>query len=145
MSASAKLARVDGNRALQLLDDAIAIAIREPANQWVLALTHHAAVISEFLGKLGLVKHYYQQSLSFNSENPGALLGLARVSKEQGQPEVGKGYAIRCYKALMDGDHFLKDGYLDTLLHQWSDVALTKCSRLLRRSAVCDFRFLFVT
>jgi hypothetical protein len=123
MSVSAKLARVDGNQALQLLNDAIAIAIREQAHRWVLALTHHAAAISEFLGKLELVRHYYQQSLSFDSENPGALLGLARVSREQGQPEVGKGYAIRSYKALIDGDHFLKDAYLDTLLHQWPDVA----------------------
>jgi hypothetical protein len=112
MRVSAKWARVDGNQALQLLNDAIAIAIREQEHRWVLALTHHAAVISE------LVRHYYQQSLWFDSENPGALLGLARASKEQGQPEVGKGYAIRCYKALLDGDHFLKDAYLDTLLRQ---------------------------
>jgi len=101
MSASTKLMQQDENEeALRLLDDAIAVAMSEKENRWVLTLNHHAAVISNFLGNLELVKHYYQQSLSFNPDNPRALLGLANVSKEQGEPELAKSYAARCYKAL---------------------------------------------
>ena len=101
MSASMKLMEQDKNEeALRLLDDAIAVAMSENENRWVLTLSHHAAVISNFLGNLELVKRYYQQSLSFNPENPRALLGLANVSKGQGEPELAKSYAARCYKAL---------------------------------------------
>jgi len=124
MSASVKLAQQDDNDgALRLLDDAIAMAISENENQWVLTLSHHAAVISNFLGDSELVKHYYKKSLSFNPENPRALLGLANVSKERGEPELARGYAARCYKALMDGDYFLKDSLLERLLKHWPDVA----------------------
>jgi hypothetical protein len=48
---------------------------------------------------------------------------LANVSKEQGEPEWAKDYAARCYKALMDGDDFLKDARLETLLNEWPGVA----------------------
>jgi len=62
MSASTKLAQQDDNEgALRLLDHAIAMAISENENQWVLTLSHHAAVISNFLGDLSQVKHYYQK------------------------------------------------------------------------------------
>jgi len=97
--------------------------MREQENQWVLTLSHHAAVVSNFLGDLERVKHCYQQSLSFNPENPCALLGLANVLKEQGEPELAKSYAARCYKSLMHGDDFLKDALLETLLKEWPDVA----------------------
>jgi len=123
MSASTKLMQQDKNEeALRLLDDAIAVAMSDNENLWVLTLSHHAAVISNFLGNLGLVKRYYQQSLSFNPENPRALLGLANVSKEQGEPELAKSYAARCYKALVDGGDFLKDPLLEMLLSKWPEV-----------------------
>jgi hypothetical protein len=77
LSVSAEFSLEDGDKALRLLDDAIALAISEKDNQWMLTLSHHAAVILTFLGKTELVKHHYQQSLSFSPENPRALLGLA--------------------------------------------------------------------
>src|SRR5580692_4931314 len=107
---------------LRLLGDAITVAQRENERRWVLTLSHHAAVISNFLGNLKLEKRYYQQSLSFNPENPRALLGLANVSEEQGEPELAKSYAARCYKALTDGDDFLKDSLLERLLNKWPEV-----------------------
>jgi tetratricopeptide (TPR) repeat protein len=124
MSASTKLIQKDDNEgALRLLDDAIAMAMREQENQWVLTLSHHAAVLANFLGDPEREKNYYQESLSFNPENPSALLGLAKVAKKQREPEVAKGYAARCYKALMHGDDFLKDARLETLLKEWPDIA----------------------
>jgi tetratricopeptide (TPR) repeat protein len=123
MSATTKLMQQDRNEeALRLLDDAITVAMSENESRWVLTLSHHAAVISNFLGNLKLEKRYYQQSLSFNPENPRALLGLANVSEEQGEPELAKSYAARCYKALTDGDDFLKDSLLERLLNKWPEV-----------------------
>ena len=59
MSSSARLAQQgDDEEALRLLDGAIARAISENENRWVLTLSHHAAVISNFLGNWSQVKHY---------------------------------------------------------------------------------------
>ncbi len=115
MTASTKLSRVDGDKALRLVDDAIALAIEEQENQWIVALNHHAAVISRFLGKTDLVKHYYQQSLAFSPENSPALYGLAKVAKAQGELGLAKEYAARCRSALVEGDDFLRDSWLETL------------------------------
>jgi tetratricopeptide (TPR) repeat protein len=119
MNVSARLSLEDGDKALRILDDAIALAISEHENRWVLTLSHHAAVISNFLGKPELVKSYYQQSLAFNPENSRALYGLANVAREQGDLELAKEYAARCHKALMDGDDFLKDAQLEMLRKHW--------------------------
>src|SRR2546423_12482 len=115
MSASTKLIQQNDNEeALRLLDDAIAMVISENENRWVLTLSHHAAVISNLLGNWSRVKHYYEESLEFNPENPRALAGFADVAREQGQLELAKEYAARCYKVLMEGDDFLKDARLET-------------------------------
>jgi tetratricopeptide (TPR) repeat protein len=119
ISASARLSLEDGDGALRLIDEAIALAISEHENRWVLTLTHHAGVISKFLGKSELVKSYYEKSLTFNPENPRALYGLATVAREQGEIELAKEYAARCHRALVNGDDFLKDARLETLLKHW--------------------------
>jgi len=124
ISASTKLTQQNDNEeAFRLLDSAIAMAISEQENRWVLTLCHHAAIISNFLGNLPRVKHYYEKSLEFNSENPRALAGLADVAKEQGELELAKEYAVRCYKALTEGDDFLNDARLETLLKKWPELA----------------------
>ena len=112
---SARLAREDGDKALQLVDDAIALAIRENENRWVTALNHHAAVISNFLGKPEQEKRYYEESLAHSPENSRALYGLAQVAKNQGEFQLAKEYAARCHKALMESDDFLRDSWLETL------------------------------
>jgi tetratricopeptide (TPR) repeat protein len=124
MSASARLAQQgDNEEALRLLDGAIARAISEHENRWVLTLSHHAAVISNFLGHWSQVKHYYEKSLASNPENPRSLSGLADVAKEQGEFELAKQYAARCYKALIEGDDFLKKELLERLLKKWPEVS----------------------
>lgn len=82
LAASVRLWRDDGDKALRLLDDAIALATSEHENLWIVALNHRDAMISTFLGKTELVKHYYQESLAFSPENPHALYGLAKVAKK---------------------------------------------------------------
>ncbi|HEV3210241.1 MAG TPA: hypothetical protein VGY91_08240 [Chthoniobacterales bacterium] len=124
VTSSTKLSQQgDNDEALRLLDGAIMTASKENDRQWVLTLSHHAAVISNFLGNLSRVKHYYQQSLAFNPENPRALSGLADVAKQEGELELAKEYAARCYKALIKGDDFLKKERLETLLKKWPDVS----------------------
>ena len=124
MSASTELTRQDKKReALRLLDDAIAKAESENESRWVLTLSHHAANISRFLEDLPRVKHYYLESLKFNPENPRALSGLADVAKAEGELELAKEYAARCYKALIVGDDFLKKERLQTLIHKWPEVS----------------------
>jgi tetratricopeptide (TPR) repeat protein len=124
MSSSARLAQEgDNDGALRLLDGAIARAVSENENRWVLTLSHHAAVISNFLGNWSQVKHYYEKSLAFNPENPRALSGLAEFAKEQGELELAKQYAARCYKALIEGDDILKKERLETLLKKWPEVS----------------------
>jgi len=139
ITASAKLSPENGDKALRLLDDAIALAISEHENRWVLTLSHHAAVISGFLGKAELVKRYYQQSLSFNPENSRALCGLAKVAKEQGEVELAKHYACRCHKALLNGDDFLKEAQLELLLKHWpSDVSSTSPAQMIALLGAVD-------
>jgi hypothetical protein len=124
VTSSTKLSKQgDNDEALRLLDGAIVTASKENDRQWVLTLSHHAAVISNFLGNLSRVKHYYQQSLAFNPENPRALSGLADVAKQEGELELAKEYAARCYNALIEGDDFLKKERLETLLKKWPDVS----------------------
>ena len=124
MSASAKLSQQDKDEeALRLLDEAIAMAESEKENRWVLTLSHHAAAISKFLGNPQQAEQYYQKSLAFNPENPRALSGLADIAKEEGNLELAKKYAGRCYKALIKGDDFLKVARLETLLKKWPEVA----------------------
>src|SRR6266404_1815953 len=124
MSASVKLSQQDRNQeALQILDEALVTAISENENQCVLTLSHHAAVISDFIGDLARVGDYYQKSLEFNPENPRALSGLADVAKAQGDLELAKNYAKRSYKALIQGDDFLRNERLELLLKKWPEVA----------------------
>jgi tetratricopeptide (TPR) repeat protein len=124
ISSSARLAQQgDNEEALRLLDGAIAMAISENENQWVLTLSHLAAVISNFLGDWPQVKRHYEKSLALNPENPRALSGLADVAREQGDLVLAREYAARCYRALREGDEFLKKERLETLLKKWPEVS----------------------
>ena len=123
MSAAARLSLEDGDEALRLLGDAIALAISEHENRSVLTLSHHAAVVANSLRDLSRVKRYYQQSLAFDPENPSALCGLADVAREEGELELAKEYAARCYKILTEGNDSLKNAWLETLLKKWPEVA----------------------
>lgn len=102
--------------ALRLLDDAIAMAMSENENRWVLTLSHHAAVISNSLRSFSREKHYYEKSLEFNPENPIALYGLAEVALEQGDTDLAKQFAKRSYEAIVLGDDGMaKRGLLDLI------------------------------
>jgi tetratricopeptide (TPR) repeat protein len=124
MTASTVLMQQDEHqKALELLDQAIAEAIRDQA-PWVSTLCHHAAVIADFAGSLERQKDCYEQSLGSNPENARALYGLAKIADEQGKTEIAKQFAIRCHKAITEGkDEIVKAGLLDLLLARWPELA----------------------
>ena len=124
IGASTRLAQQhEDKKALELLDDAIASAVDEGEYRWVLTLSHHAAVIARFIGDWPRVRRYYEKSLAVNPENAQAFSGLADVAQEQGDFEQAKQYAARCYKSLTQGDDFLREARIETLLKKWPDVA----------------------
>ena len=109
--------------ALKLVDESISEAIRDQQISWIRILCHHAAVISYHLGNQQLVKHYYEQSLTSDPENPQALYGLANVAQEQGELEIAKQYAARCHRAIVQGnDEMMKRGLLDLVVKRWPEV-----------------------
>lgn len=121
---SATLLGQDGRKALSLVDESIAQAIRENEPSWVRTLCHHAAIISKFLRDQQLVERYYKQSLAFVPENPAALYGLAEVAQERGELATARQYAARCYKAIVQGaDEMMKQGLLDLVMKHWPEVA----------------------
>ena len=125
MSNSVRLLQQDKyEEALKLLDESIAEAVRERQISWIRTLSHHAAVISNFMENLQLEKHYYQQSLTFDPENPRALYGLAKIAREQGEPDVARQYAARCHKAIVEGDNeIMKEGLLELVVKNWPEFA----------------------
>jgi Tfp pilus assembly protein PilF len=124
MTASVHLMqRNENEEALHMLDEAIEAATAVKENMWVLTLCHHAAVISRFQGNMLRVSHYYKQSLAMNPDNPRALEGLADAAKEQGDLELAKQYAARCYKVLTESNDVFKKQRLETLLTKWPEVA----------------------
>jgi len=117
------LERDEHQEALKLLDESIAEAIQQRQISWIHILCHHAAVISNFMGDLQLEKHYYEQSLASNAENPMALYGLAKIAREQGELEIARQYAERCHKAIVEGDdEIVKAGLLDLVVMHWPEL-----------------------
>jgi Tfp pilus assembly protein PilF len=124
MNDSIRLSQLGQNKeALKLLDDAIAEAIQEHRSSWILTLTHHAAILCSYKGDLDLVQHYYQQSLTYNPENPRALYGLARVSLQRGETQTAKQFAKRSFEAILrSDDEIVKAGLLDLIVKQWPEM-----------------------
>lgn len=124
ISSSARLLADDNYKeALKVLDEAIADAIRERQTLWIPTLCHVAANVSFFMGDLQLRKHYYEQSLAFDPNNPRALYGLAKVAREQGEPEIARQYAVRCHKAIVENeDEIIRQGLLELVVKNWPEV-----------------------
>lgn len=110
-------------QALKLLNDAIADSIRDKAGRSVCTLCHHAAVLCQSAGAVGMVKHYYEQSLTHSPENPRALYGLAKVALEQGNADLAEAYAKRSYAAtVQEDDEIAKHGLLDLIALHWPEI-----------------------
>jgi Tfp pilus assembly protein PilF len=89
INASAELWKLGKQQsAVKVLDEAIAYWVQgRRQKSSVRTLCHHAAELCRSAGNLSLVKHYYQQSLTHNPDDPIALYGLAEVALEQGDTD----------------------------------------------------------
>ena len=109
--------------ALEILDGAIALAMQAGENSYASTLCHHAANIARFGESADRARHYYEQSLVSNPENPRALEGLAEISGQRGHIKVALEYARRSYEALMKSeDDLFKQSRLERLLRKWPGV-----------------------
>jgi len=52
------------------------------------------------------------------------LYGLAKIAREQGEPDVARQYAARCHKAIVEGDNeIMKEGLLELVVKNWPEFA----------------------
>lgn len=113
-------------RALRVLDDAIAIAIRENQKSPIVAMCRRAAIICRLVEDLEREREYHERSLENAPENATGLYGLADVARRSGQIELARALATRCYKALLqDEDLPTRDSLLDSLVKHWPEIVAT--------------------
>jgi hypothetical protein len=127
INSSVRLSKTgEHEKALEILDSAIGEAIKEGQTSSIVTMCHHAAILAGATEDISRVKHYYQQSLASDPDNPMALYGLADVALEQGETEIAKRYAIRCHAALIQSeDGVIKQGLLELLARCWPDVVVS--------------------
>jgi len=95
---SSELSKQGNNpKALELLDDEIARAVRESRGIWTSTLSRHASAIADQMGDLGLVRRYRELCLAHDPDNPLTLLSLAEVLDRQGEDTLAKEYAVKSY------------------------------------------------
>jgi hypothetical protein len=110
--------------ALRLMDEVIAEAVKEGDDLSVLVLIDHAALLNGVKRDLSLLKHYYEQFLTYSPENPRALYELADVAMEEGQIEIARQYAKKCHQAILQSDdNKIKQDLLDLVLERWPELA----------------------
>jgi tetratricopeptide (TPR) repeat protein len=114
--------RGENQRALKLLDDAIAEAIRENRSIWVCTLSRHASVIADEMGDLHLVRRYREQCLVRDPDNPFTLSSLADVLHRQGEDDLARQFATKSYRLSMQRDTELDRALVESLLKTWPDI-----------------------
>jgi Tfp pilus assembly protein PilF len=106
------------------VDDVIVEAMKERDDSSLDVLLNHVAVlIGDSDRGSSLIRHYYEQYLTYSPENPRALYGLADVAMKAGQIENAKTHAKRCYEALLKtDDQKARKDLLDLILERWPEV-----------------------
>ena len=108
-------------KALNLLDDSLGQAVRENRVMWIRILSHHAAVISDSMGDHSRIRRYYEQSLASNPDNPMALYGLAKALHRQGETELAKEYATKCFRSVQHSESQLDRGLVELIVATWPE------------------------
>jgi len=109
-------------KALELLDDEIAHAVRESRGIWVCTLSRHASAIADQMGDLDLVRRYREQCLAHDPDNPLTLLSLAEVLDRQGEVALAKEYAIKSYQLSVQLDTELDRAVVESISKQWPEI-----------------------
>ncbi len=111
-------------KALKLLDESIAEAIRENDGRRVRVLSRHAAVISDHSGDLALVRRYCEQSLAYSPDDAFVRYSLADALLRQGQAEEGKQYAISSYKLSVQQGSERARSLVELILKRWPELSV---------------------
>src|SRR5437016_6894717 len=85
-------------QALELLDEFLAKA---SSNNWkdaIRLVAGTAAVMADTAGNPELVRRYHEQLLTYFPEDTQALYGIARALHKQGETDLAKEYATKCYE-----------------------------------------------
>ena len=120
---SGELSKQGNNpKALQLLDDEIAHAVRENRGIWVCAPSRHASAIADQMGDLVLVRRYREQCLTHDPDNPLMLLSLAEVLNRQGEEALAKEYARKSYQLSVRRDTELDRAVVESISKHWPEI-----------------------
>lgn len=111
-------------KALELLDNSIAIAVRENWQRALQTISRHAAIIAESNGDLVRAKFYNEQTLAYAPENPMALYGMAKILSEQGEVELARQYAARCYEVSLRGGTEIDRARVELLGTRWPEFGV---------------------
>jgi hypothetical protein len=111
-------------KALELLDSSIMMAVRENWNHALQTISRHAAIIAESTGDLARAKSYNEQTLSCAPENPMALYGMAKVLSEQGEIELARQYAAKCYQVSIRGGTEIDQARVELLGKHWPEFGV---------------------
>jgi hypothetical protein len=120
---SSEMSRLGQNQsALKLLDDSIADAIHKNKIGWIRTLSRHAAAIASHIGDVNLVKHYCEQCLTHDPDNPSMLFSLADALQRLGQDNLAKKYAIKSYRLSVKQSTDVDRAIVESLLKTWPDI-----------------------
>lgn len=124
LNGSLKLSRSGQlQEAYRLMDEVIAEAIKEGDNLSAILLIDQAALLNGVKRDLSLVKHYYEQILTYSPENPRAWYQLADIAMKDGQIDIARQYAKKCYQAILQGDdNKIRQDLLDLVLERCPEV-----------------------
>jgi len=108
--------------ALRLLEERIAGAKQENRDIWVKILSMHASLISDAIGDLRLTRQYCEQVLAYEPQNGLAMSNLADVLFRQGETDLAKQYAAKCYSLVAHSNSKEDRGLLELLKKKWPEV-----------------------
>jgi tetratricopeptide (TPR) repeat protein len=111
-------------KAMELLDSSIVEAIRENWNHALPTISRHAAIIAESSGDLARAKFYNEQTLAYAPDNPMALYGMAKILSQQGEIELARQYASRCYEASLRGGTEIDRARVELLGKHWPEFGV---------------------
>ena len=108
--------------ALTALDAAIGTAVSQRDNSSIRLLCHHAAIIADSIADLRRARQYFERSISYNPTSALSLYGLATNLAKQGEAELAREYAGRCFALIINSEDEIDRGLLERIVKQWPEL-----------------------
>jgi tetratricopeptide (TPR) repeat protein len=115
-------------KALELLDNSIAVAVSENWTRALETISRHAAIIAESNGDLAKAQFYNEQTLVYAPEHPMALYAMAKILSSQGETNAAKDYAARCYEISLRGGSEVDRARVELLGKRWPEFGIWRVS-----------------